>query len=164
MRPTPLLLPPSAIFTAPRLTTRHVDGRLALYPPLPEQESNNFTNIPDGTFSGLTSLKQLYLVRDAPHTALASTKRLLSHHPAPPHATSTAASLLLSSPSLSSMATSSRQSQLGPSAASRAWSFWLSCVMRPIPLSLPRSATPHSAPPRHTPRLKPSRSSHPPHP
>ena len=51
----------------------HADGHLApLILHISAQGSNSLTSIPAGSFSGLTSLQKLYLVRDALNSALAS--------------------------------------------------------------------------------------------
>jgi hypothetical protein len=72
MRPAPLLLPSIAHLGAFHPTMRRVDGRFTIYTlPIPEQSFNQLTSIPAGSFSNLTSLSILYLVRDAPRFALA---------------------------------------------------------------------------------------------
>ena len=84
--PRPALAP---IYRSPRRvllpTMRDVnDCFIPPHLPIPEQDSNRLTSIPVGSFSGLTSLKQLFLVRDAPRPALASIylspRRVPLHH------------------------------------------------------------------------------------
>ena len=64
---------------------RRVDDCFTPYTlPIPEQNNNMLTSIPSGSFSTLTSLQTLYLVRDEPRPALApihrSAKRVPPRH------------------------------------------------------------------------------------
>ena len=86
MRPAPLSLLSIAQLCAFHPAIRHVDGRFTPYTlPIPEQSYNQLTSIPAGTFSNLSSLQTLYLVRDAPRPALAPINRSARRVP-PRHA------------------------------------------------------------------------------
>ena len=72
MRPAPLSLPSIVQLGAFHPAMRRVDGRFTPYNlPIPEKNHNRLTSIPAGSFSNLTSLWILYLVRDASRPALA---------------------------------------------------------------------------------------------
>ena len=86
MRPAPLSLPSIARLGAIHPAMRRVNGRFTFYTrPIPEQNNNQLTSIPAGSFSSLTSLQILQLVRDAPRPALAPINRSARRVP-PRHA------------------------------------------------------------------------------
>ena len=86
MRPAPLSFPSIAQLGAIHPAMRRVDGRFTPYTlPILEQHCNQLTSIPSGSFSDLTSLRELYLVRDAPRPALAPIHRSARRVP-PRHA------------------------------------------------------------------------------
>ena len=78
MRLAPLSL--SSIAQSSHPSMRRIDGRFTPYTlPIPEQRNNNLTSIPTGSFSDLTGLQTLELVRDAPRPALAPILRSVVH-------------------------------------------------------------------------------------
>ena len=92
MRPAPPSLPFIAQLGAFHPAMCRVNCRFTPYTlPIPEQQHNLLTSIP--SFSNLTSLQELDLVRDAPRLALAPTY-LTSGRSNPPCDVSTTSSLL----------------------------------------------------------------------
>ena len=77
--------PHQALYSSSISTPACVRGSRHLTPltlPIPEQGVNQLTSIPPGSFSNLTSLQTLDLVRDAPRPALAPIAHLGAPHPA----------------------------------------------------------------------------------